>query len=361
MALENKLSSFRAQAVFLQSCVTTSRGIHKSKYQKYANMTADGQTGGVGICLFHLLRNLTHAHWVMNHPCIGRGEFTPEEPDDTSHSQKQEADPGAQQISGGATRWYHHLPSPWMAASDPEPLSICSLEDEPAAVVLEMQLLCGWPHSNKFYIGRILPDLSHPSLPCVHSCCHRSWVGSWCLPSPSSKVAQLYMFSAASSSCPPPLSVWMLWLWGAGRGWALPRHSPKGFLWDSTHRYCWGWTKELEDGLENEGGGSETWGMQRGMWKGRVCGKRAGERITEMGKVGKEEKVEILLLGSMLELSRRKPRFHLRTCLLSSVVLTVAGPTSQSNFTHTSHCHFCLLPQAQLQTFTLEIVTNAGR
>lgn len=104
MALENKLSSFRAQAVFLQSCVTTSRGIHKSKYQKYANMTADGQTGGVGICLFHLLRNLTHAQWVMNHPCIGRGEFTPEEPDDTSHSQKQEADPGAQQISGGATR-----------------------------------------------------------------------------------------------------------------------------------------------------------------------------------------------------------------------------------------------------------------
>lgn len=67
-------------------------------------MAADGQTGGAGTCLFYLLKNLTHAQWVMNHPSVGRGEFTPQEPDDTFRSQKQEADPGEQQISEGATR-----------------------------------------------------------------------------------------------------------------------------------------------------------------------------------------------------------------------------------------------------------------
>lgn len=67
-------------------------------------MTADGQTGGLGTCLFYLLKNLTHAQWVMNHSCIGSGEFTPQELDDTFHSQKQETYPEVEQISKGVTR-----------------------------------------------------------------------------------------------------------------------------------------------------------------------------------------------------------------------------------------------------------------
>lgn len=103
MTLESQLSS-PPQTVFLKSCVTTSRGNHKSKYQNMPKLTADGQARGVGTFLFCLLKNLTHAQRVMNHPSIGRGEFTPQEPGDNFHSQKQEADPGVQQIPEGATR-----------------------------------------------------------------------------------------------------------------------------------------------------------------------------------------------------------------------------------------------------------------
>lgn len=215
-------------------------------------MTADGQTGGVGTCLFYLLKNLTHAQWIMNHPCTGRGEFTQQEPDDTFHSQKQEADPGVQLISEGATRWYLHLSSPWMPASDPwapGPLwpgggTCCSGTGCGVALWVAEQGLC------RKVPARLVPSI----LPCVHSCCHLNWVDSQCLPSPSSKAAWPYTFPAASSSCPLHISVWMLWLHPYRNRQGLDT-APKA---SSTHRYWWGWTKEVKDGQEDKGGGSET-------------------------------------------------------------------------------------------------------
>lgn len=153
MTLGSKFTYFPPLAVLLQFCAITSRGNHKKQYQNVPKLTADDRAGVAGrLPCFAFskcqTKNFTHGSLIIPAPAevnlLRRCHllfFTP-------RSKKHILGYGrCQKMAPDVTTT---CPAPKRPLPTPEPVGVCSLEDEHAVTVSDMQLLRGWPHLNKF-------------------------------------------------------------------------------------------------------------------------------------------------------------------------------------------------------------------